>query len=434
MKKRGVNHWVMPVLLVPFLWLSCDTSDSIDQPDYFVKYYGVEGDQEGVDIIVSSDGSYLLFGNSTLPGKDQQLYLVKTDTRGNVLWEKFFGGAYKDQARDIEMNSDGTLIMAATSESTPGDNNVLLIIVDQEGNKLDSTVYGYPGTDEDVVSVSQVTNGFIATGSTSNVTQKPTNIFSPVNDQRDAFNFRFFNDLTIYPNSWNQTLGPGTYDAGTKVIETGQGQFYFFGYTNKRPNGHSSDNFNFWVFALDDFGEGSFETGQEIFVGAPIVNERLTSVTKSPLQSGEGYFLAGTVSDNSNNSKLFIAKLTTSLNFNEPDQVFQFTPGPLPTSLGTLTDDKTSIFASVFSGFLILSNENNSGNQNFYLTKTSNTGDVAWSNPGEFIYGGGGMDTMGSVAELPDGKIVMVGTFSVGDDLQKKMTLIKVNRDGKFRD
>ena len=59
-------------------------------------------------------------------------------------------------------------------------------------------------------------------------------------------------------------------------------------------------------------------------------------------------------------------------------------------------------------------------------------GGLEWSDP--VIFGGLNDDYIGAVKELPDGKIVLLGTMSLGNEAQKKMVLIKVNKDGKFLD
>jgi hypothetical protein len=333
------------------------------------------------------------------------------------------------------VTSDGRILLLATSEIAAGDNDILLITVDQNGNELKRVTHGYSNSDEDASTVTQTLDGFIVTGSTTNTSQKA----NPVNnDERDAFNFRFYDDLSSYPNTWNETVGPGTFDAGTKVIQVAPGQFYFFGYTNKKPSNHSVTNFNFWIFTLNDEGNGSFDIGEEIFAGDGLVDEKLSSVVVSPTQSGEGFLLTGIKTDASGASSIYIAKLRKNLNFSpdQVDQVFQFPPQVISTDIefGQLQDLRTASVSSLLSGFLVVSNESSLGNQNFYLTKITNTGGNAWTSPKGFAFGGSSLEQIGSVAELPDGNILMIGTFSVGDDFQKKMTLIKVNKEGKFDD
>lgn len=430
--------WMLMVL--PFLGLfSCDTSDSINLPDYFVKYYGVQGNQEGVDMIVNEDGTFFLFGNSTLPGGNQKLFLVKADANGNMLWEnpKFFGGnVYANQARDIEVASNGNLIMTATSESAAGDNDALLIIADREGNKIDSVKHGYAGTDEDVSSVTQINDGYIITGSTSKIKLNPQGTAEIANDQRDMFNFRLTNQLKDYNvvnnNTWTESFLAGTYDAGIKMIQINNDLFHFFGYSNQilQKDQNIAPNFDFVIYKVNRFG---LNIGAPVYAGSPFVNERLTSVAVSPVQSGPGYFLTGIGTEVSGENNLYVAKLNQELNALNPTDNIAYQKS-FPSSLGVLSDLKAVSVPSLSSGFFILSNESTSGNQNFSLTKSTNEGGEFWKNPSRFAFGGAELDKIGTVAELPDGKIVMIGTFTIGDDRQRKMTLIKVNKDGKFSD
>jgi hypothetical protein len=428
---------ILPIALLLFLVWSCDTPDNVSPPDYFIKYFGEEGHQEGVDLLVNADGTILLFGNTSVTREEtgQNFFLVKSDANGNVLWQKTFGGKNQENAKDIEVTSDGRVVLLGTTKNDSGDSDILLITTDATGVKIDSVVYGYPGTDEKPASVTQTTDGFIVTGSTTNVSQKKANPIPGTNDQQDAFNFRFYDDLSLYSNSWNETLGPGTIDAGVKVIQVGTG-FYFFGYSNKATSEPSSQSgLNFWIFPLSNFGIGAFEVGEEIFVGG-VADERLSSVTLSPPESGEGFLLTGIVTNAlGTSSSIYITKLRKSLNFSAgaSSQVFQVDGTSLGNELGTLTDFATHSSSSILSGFFILCNDHSSGNENFYLTKVTNLGKPAWSSPQGFVFGGLNEDSIGSVSELPNGSILMIGTFSVGDDRQHKMTLIKVNKDGKFQ-
>jgi hypothetical protein len=430
--RQSVN--LLRVALLLFLSWSCDTPDNVSLPNYFIKYFGVDGEQTGVDIVVNADGTILLLGttNSARNGlSNKDLFLVKSDAKGNLIWKNSFGSKSSEDAKDIEVTTDGRIVLLGTSEKN-GDKDVMVIITDQSGVKLDSVVYGYPGSDEVPNSISQTSDGFIVTGSTTNVGQKANPV---TNDAQDAFNFRFYNDLTSYPNTWNETMGPGTIDVGVKVIQVGTG-FYFFGYSNKQTADPSKLGLNFWVFPLNNFGNGSFIVGEEILVGG-IADERLSSVTLSPPESGEGFLLTGTATNSSGSAvsnNIYIVKLRKSLNFaGTSAQALQRDPISLGNDLGIISDFSTKSNASILSGFLIVSNDKSLGNENIYLTKVDNNCNNEWDSPQGFNFGGSYKDTIGGVAELPDGSILMVGTFSVGDDQQQKMALIKVNKDGKFQ-
>jgi hypothetical protein len=427
------NKFFRPLALLGvllFLFWSCDTSNNVSPPDYFIKYFGEGGHQRGVDLIVNPDGTILLFGTtSTTRDEDSRnLLLVKSDARGNLLWQKTFGGSTGEEAKDIELTSDGRIVLLGTTKKF-GDKDVLLIITDQEGIKLDSVTYHYD-KNEEPNSVSETTDGFIVTGSTTNTNQKANPV---ANDIQDAFNFRFDKDLNEYSNTWNKTLGPGTIDVGVKVIQVGTG-FYFFGYSNKSRSGQSTSDLNFWVFPLNNFGNGTFDVGEEIFIGGTS-DERLTSVILSPPEAGEGFLLTGMASTSANPpvTTIYIAKMRKSLNFSTSNGALIGDPQSLGNDLGPISAFSTKSNSSILSGFLVLSNDKSLGNENFYLTKVDNDLNNKWKSPQGFNFGGSSEDTIGGIAELPDGSILMIGTFSVGDDFQLKMTLIKVNKDGKFQ-
>src|SRR5437868_3213243 len=101
-------------LIVNVIVAACDTSSNLDDPNnsYFIKFYGGDGDQTGDDFVALSDGTFILFGTtrSSGPEKTSQWYLTKADAKGNVIWEKKYGGLNNEEARDIELTSGNLLV------------------------------------------------------------------------------------------------------------------------------------------------------------------------------------------------------------------------------------------------------------------------------------------------------------------------------------
>jgi hypothetical protein len=153
----------------------------------------------------------------------------------------------------------------------------------------------------------------------------------------------------------------------------------------------------------------------------------------APVQSGDGYFLGGisyTKSGTTAASDLYAVKLRKTLAFNTTDYQYQ---KPLSVGLGNDLPEATSVYASRQSGFYMLGNEKSfNDNQNWLLTKLTSDGTIAWSHP--IVFGGEGIDTIGAIEELPDGRLLILGTMRTGkpDAGEFKMTLMKVNADGKF--
>lgn len=408
--------------------VSCDTASTIDPPNdsFFLKYYGDDGNQEGVDFVQNADGTLTLFGNTgTAPNR--QLYLVNVDANGNRVWERTYGGPLDDNAKDIELTNDGRLVIVSDYDSEPT-RDIVIMTLALDGTKIDSTLTGFPSggsTDEIATSITQTDDGFLVAGSTSNVSIKPVDPLNPnPTDTRDALHVRYFDDLTDYSSSWQKARGPGNFDESAKIVQVSPTQYYFFGYSDRSIGTTGSSDANFYFLGLGEFGETNTD---EYFLANPGSDEILSSVTIAPPVSGDGFLLSG-ITQNAGSSDIYLVKLRNSLSFTNDDLLVNKNLG---ANLGAINSTRTSSYPSLSSGFLLLSNTiDASGNQSFYLDKIDALGNRVWQNP--FIYGGALEDAVGSVQELPDGSIVIIGTFAVGDDGEKKMTLIKVNGEGKF--
>jgi hypothetical protein len=427
------KHFILFAWFVQFL-LGCDTTSNVEDPSksYFLKFYGGDGDQTGDDMVTLADGTFVLFGTSrpSGTGKPSQWYFVKADAKGMILKEKFYGSPTLDEtASDIELTADGKLVAVGNVYKAVGDGDVRIMILDFDLNPLDSAVVALKNsalqdTDENAISVSLTSDGFIVAGSTTNLDLKPPSS-GPTGDQLDALHLRFFNDLTPYGSSWRQAHGPGTVDAAIKVVQISPTLFYLFGYSNTVA-GHPTTDSNFWMIGLGADGEGT----NFVSIGSTTDDERLSSMCTVPVLSGDGYFLGGITYTSTGASDIYVLKLRKDLAFNQTDAQFS---KPLSIRLGTNVPVKTSVFASQQGGFFVLANENSFNNdQNWILTKVGTDGSPTWSLP--IVFGGEGPDACGAVQELPDGRVMLIGTMRTGkpDAGELKMTLIKVNRDGKF--
>ncbi len=418
--------------LIIFGALACDTTSSIDPPDesFFVKFYGGEGDQEGIDAVLNTDGTITLFGTTdSLKASNvvKQLYLVNIEQNGRIVWETTIPTASNAEAKDIELTNDGRLVIVGDLEDSQGLSDIILMTLTLDGTEINRTIFGLDtlgqNTDETSSSVTQTNDGFIISGSTSKIVVKAES--GGANDIRDALHLRYFDNLTQYPSSWRIGHGPGIFDSGIKTIQVSQNEFYFFAYSKPSIPVSSSD-FRYYLIGLG--ADGETNTSGDLAPDIAGSDEILSSVIISPPQSGEGYLLTGISNTPGVGSDIFIVKLRKDLTFDiSVDRQFEKN---LNISLGAVNNTRISTFASTNSGFFILANEKTGSSQNFYLTKIDNGGFEVWSNP--IIFGGELDDEIGAVLEMPDGSIGIIGTFAVGDDGEKKMTFIKVNKEGNF--
>lgn len=115
----------------------------------FERTYGSSSAEEGSKIILTSDGNLLLIGwtQNTSSGT-KNIYLIKTDQQGSILWEKTYGGNMDDFANDIiELTNNQFLITGATTSYGKGSSDIYLLWVDQMGNLIQEIFHG--ATDQD---------------------------------------------------------------------------------------------------------------------------------------------------------------------------------------------------------------------------------------------------------------------------------------------
>jgi hypothetical protein len=427
---------------------ACDTDNTITDPTdkYFVKFYGGDGDHDGVDLVSLNDGSFILVGNAKVPGSllGRQIYIVKVSTTGMVIWEKTIGSTGDDSAKDIELTPDGRIVIAGETWKSAQERDVYVKTLTTEGLPLDSVRIGLKTTsneegDEEVHSITLITDGFIVSGSTTAV--KTLKSDKP-NDVRDGLHLRFTNSLQLVDplsGQWSNTSGlDDSDDVIVKIIQEGPSLYYGFGYTNTIRN--NSRDYKYWAFSLGATGLPS-NNGIDLLdrIGSTGKNEFLCNVIESPVQAGEGFVLSGLArAINNDSDQAFIVKLQKTLFVPGDDNVLaEQTPidlGSRVVGLDNALFAATSMCSLSQGGYLLLSNSNAVSNQaqNISLIKLSNTFLKVWQVP--LFFGGVGNDFAGSVFELPDQKIVIIGTMTLGSDIggQKKMVLIKLNTEGRL--
>ena len=108
----------------------------------FHKYYGVAFDDLHA-LRISADGGYIMAGIALVPGSGWELCLSKTDLNGQLLWSKTFGGQFHDFAYDVKQCSDGGFILTGSTPSFgAGSEDIYLIKTDSVGNLSWSKTYG----------------------------------------------------------------------------------------------------------------------------------------------------------------------------------------------------------------------------------------------------------------------------------------------------
>ena len=120
------------------------------------KSFGGTGIEISYGIVKTQDGGYAITGNTFSTDTDvsknngeSDVWLIKIDDDGNLLWERTLGGTSFDAARGLSTTLDGGFVLAGNSKSSDGDasenngeNDLWVIKTDAQGNIMYQQSFG----------------------------------------------------------------------------------------------------------------------------------------------------------------------------------------------------------------------------------------------------------------------------------------------------
>jgi uncharacterized delta-60 repeat protein len=207
----------------------------------WTKTIGGIGDDQAWSIIQSSDGGYVVAGNTSSFGAGGwDFYVVKLDANGNVVWTKTIGGTgSQDEAWSIIQSSDGGYVVAGWSDSFgAGLRDFYVVKLDANGNVVWSKTIGGSYGDGAHSIIQSSDGGYIVAGST------------------ETFGAGGWEMYIVKLNSsgnvqWTKTIGgPAFFDDALSIIHSSDGGYVVAGYTNSFGAGGS----DFFVVKLDSSG------------------------------------------------------------------------------------------------------------------------------------------------------------------------------------
>jgi hypothetical protein len=179
------------------------------------KTFGGREDDVGMSVLQSLDGGYIAAGRTASFGRGgDDIWLLKTDFRGEEQWNKTFGGNQDDAGFQVVELADGYALVGRT-ESGSDKKKIILIKVDTNGRKLWER--SYRGSSASSLQ-STAEGGYIIAGRIDN---KDTG--------RDALIIK--TDSTGR-EEWSMILGGNADDIGTFVIQSKDGTYTLAGITD----------------------------------------------------------------------------------------------------------------------------------------------------------------------------------------------------------
>jgi hypothetical protein len=131
------------ILLLAF---SIPQAKSLETPTGWSKTYGGTDDDRAFSAVQTTDGEYALAGHTETFGVGgSDCYLVKTNASGNPQWSKTYGGTGDDYADAVVQTSDGGYALAGYADYgyVPGP-YVSLVKTDSAGNLQWNKTYTGP--------------------------------------------------------------------------------------------------------------------------------------------------------------------------------------------------------------------------------------------------------------------------------------------------
>ncbi len=100
------------------------------------KRYGGSEREFGNSLIQLEDGGFVLVGGTRSKGNgSNDVWVIRTDANGEIIWDKTYGGVENDFAEDVIRTADGGLAIAGDTETnSAGSADFWFIKTDAEGN------------------------------------------------------------------------------------------------------------------------------------------------------------------------------------------------------------------------------------------------------------------------------------------------------------
>ena len=111
--------------------------------------YSISGANSAGSVVQTSDGGYAFVGGTTSSdGTEVDAWLAKTDSTGNMQWNKTYSEPGDNEMYVLVQTSDGGYVLSGyTSSFGAGDKDFWLMKVDSSGNAQWNQTYGGSGHD-----------------------------------------------------------------------------------------------------------------------------------------------------------------------------------------------------------------------------------------------------------------------------------------------
>lgn len=284
------------------------------------KVFGGSGIENAKSVTIAPDGGFVVTGSTRSIDGDvtgakgnDDIWVIKTDANGNLVWQKVFGGSGWDKANHMLTTSDGGLLLTGETTSTDGDfisagnKNLFLMKLNSTGGISWVKNYGGSNTETGTHVLAATDGGYLVTATTSSIDgdvtgnsntigkvwvlktasdgslqwaniinhthfaipnaaivsgtgfivcgkRQEANLIPDLAQQDENVFVARFESTGI--NSWTKTFGGTSFDNAAAITPAHGGGFIMSGHTQSN-NGDVSGNkgdYDIWLLKIDDNG------------------------------------------------------------------------------------------------------------------------------------------------------------------------------------
>ena len=452
------------------------------------RFYGGMSMETGYEAIQTKDNGFIILAQTYSFGAGlSDIWIVKVDSAGNMLWNKTYGTETVDIGYDIcESNEQGYIIAGTTTSKKTNSLDGYIVKIDSVGNIIWSQTYG--GLDVDgISSVSKIADdyGYVLIGQTKSYMLDKSRIKKRGFIGRiiaNLFKKKPTSEVWIISldeygdRNWHNTYGGKKEDIGKSIKLMVDGGYLITAETNSIGNGKN----DIWMIKTDKNGKMKWDTTiggkKDEYVSSTMILPN-DNIVVSGYKTVKDKFsikkiiasLSNKTSSQRKNNKSFVALLDKSGGNKWETEFFEEDPNLLASisyanNQILLTGQKSTRFNGKGDAWLISLGLNGkkkweesyggrgadggnyaikvsdggymmvgytdaygNGKNDIWLIKTDFTGEKEWSQ----VYGGKMDDYGWGVTETDDGGYVVVGeTFSYGNG-QSDIYLFKVDSLGR---
>ena len=269
--------------------------NSQGQSQTWAKSYDVGGGGGAADVRQTPDGGFVAAGwTKAFVGANTDMWLVRLDASGSILWQRSYGGAGRDEIEKLHLTPDGGYIGIGLSSSFgAGQHAPLVLKFDANGNVQWQKTYLHSGRDWGFDIVQTTDGGYVipgmtdpcACGGTTQGTIIKIDAGGNIQWQKAYAGQSTFNSIQQTPDGgyvmggatasfgvgggdalvlkldangntqWQKTYGSGGYDAAVIIQLTSDGGYILGGSTTSFGSGGTDA----WLLKLNSDGSVAWE-------------------------------------------------------------------------------------------------------------------------------------------------------------------------------